>query len=140
MSAMTVDDQPGENPNLKYICERLNRISPGSYERLESLAELNVETGLQLVAEILGFACDAQSAGAIEAGRSAFGRLQQTWLDQHLPTAVERRLDLSDEWHFRRLLEILKATGSSLLRSYCETGLHSQNEEVREAARDFLPS
>jgi hypothetical protein len=48
-----------------------------------------------------------------------------------------KTLRLSDDWEYRRLLEVYERLDEGLLRRLVASGLTSSNPAVREAAEDF---
>ncbi|WP_042726297.1 hypothetical protein [Chthoniobacter flavus] len=119
------------------LYSRLEAILPGAKTRLETIAELEIQIAAQLAVEILATCCQAQNVGVITAGRRAFVRMPQNWINEHLPEFVDRAVNFSDDWEYRRFLEVLDGVGSPLLEQYCAIGAASNNPEIREVANDF---
>jgi len=64
-------------------------------------------------------------------------RIPGSWTHSYLPEAIEKELDLSDAWEFRRLLELLDEVAPSISSHYARDGLQ-KGGELEEAARDWL--
>jgi hypothetical protein len=122
---------------IPWLRERINEVRPGAFDRLEEIASFEKDEAVRILSVILRFSCDAQNIGTITAGRSAFKRLPAEWLRTNLRANVDQAINLEDSWAFRRLLEILEETNSSLLDAYINRGLESKDPEVKEAAKDF---
>ncbi len=71
-------------------------------------------------------------------GRAGLLVIPRNWLLENINEAVQRVLDLDDEWEYRRLLEILWKIDKGLVYEFTIKGLNSDNAEVRETARDSL--
>src|SRR5690348_205010 len=101
-----------------WLRRQVESVSAKAWEKLDKLDVLKPEEGSRILQFVLEFACDAQNAGAIRAGRTAFQRIPKKWLAMHLQDAVEHTLDLNDEWHYRRLLELLENTMPNMFNMY----------------------
>jgi len=52
--------------------------------------------------------------------------------------AAKDAIDLSDEWEYRRFVELVVAAVSELKEKALEIGMKSCNVDIREAAFDYL--
>ena len=107
-------------------------------EDLEQVESCESGEAKKIVCLLLVFACQAQQAGMIMTARERLARLPGKWFRENIIACSKECLDLEDEWEFRRFLELLSIKDSSLIRPLAESRLVSPNEEVREAAEDFL--
>jgi hypothetical protein len=83
-------------------------------------------------------ACQPQGITLIEQGRAAVLAMPRDWVRAHLAGVAEAALDLSDEWEYRRLLELLDLLDDVvLLRRFVTPGLSSADKHIRQAAEDF---
>lgn len=85
----------------------------------------------------LGKACDASNAPIITEGRKEILSMPKDFVIQNVHKIAEKILDLNDEWHFRRLLELYSELNDTLLYNLIEIGLKNPNIEIVEAANDF---
>ena len=120
------------------IRRELDKILPGIYDKIETIAKLHLSVGLRILGVLVGYACKAQHLDCIILGRKLIKKMPTDWVIQHLPEAVKVNLYLDDEWEYRRLLELISEVAPQLLKEYIAIGLESNNWEVREAAEDFL--
>ena len=82
-------------------------------------------------------ACQASYTPNISKARDNILELPKKWvLDNIHPIATEV-LSLSDEWEYRRLLELYQMLDKELLTKLITIGLKSNNPEIKEAAYDF---
>lgn len=71
-------------------------------------------------------------------GRAGLLVIPRNWLLENIKEAIQRVLNLDDEWEYRRLLEVLWKIDKGLVYEFTIRGLYSDNAEVRETARDSL--
>lgn len=113
---------------------------PDALRDLEYPDRLSDTQGRKIVSIVLGFACCAQSVGAIEAGRRIFGRLPEKWTENHFAEVAMTAVDFDDEWEYRRLLELLRIMNSKEMPVCIDVGLRSENSEIVEIAKEFQDS
>ncbi|MCC9603782.1 hypothetical protein LOC67_24795 [Stieleria sp. JC731] len=82
-------------------------------------------------------ACQPQNVHRIVAGRQAVMAMPREWVLQSIEQTVAGCLDLSDDWQYRRLLELAGQLDDDLVRRFVAIGSRSDDENVLEAARDF---
>ena len=85
----------------------------------------------------LGRACQAQNTAVITQGRREILAMSRDAVLQSIERIAADALPLNDEWEFRGLLEVYEQLDRGLLRRLVESGLASDNEEIKEAALDF---
>ena len=83
------------------------------------------------------WACQSQNIGAIELGREKVSSFDKRFLKEHLINVAKYTLDLSDEWEYRRFVELVMAAIPDLKDKVVEMGMLSDNEDIREAADDY---
>ena len=115
----------------------LDKFAPELWAHLDLIPSLPSEAQAELLDYYVELACDAQNVRNITLGRQALQEVPRGWLLLHLHESVKGMLDLDDDWHFRRLCEVLFEIDQPLLDRYVKQGLASPNDEVREAAQDF---
>ncbi|MCP4346878.1 MAG: hypothetical protein GY795_15285 [Desulfobacterales bacterium] len=85
----------------------------------------------------LSNACQASFVRHIEKGRKEIVSLPRKWVLNNIHSIATDMLDLSDEWEYRRLLELYDLLHKQLVIELTELGTNSNNEEIQEAADDF---
>ena len=85
----------------------------------------------------LELACQPQNAGLIVQGRSRVLALPREWVLEHIEPVATAALNLSDEWEYRRLLELAELLDPGLLERFVSLGLGDPDPDVHEAAEDF---
>ena len=90
----------------------------------------------QSLGEYLEGACKAQSDRAITWGRNGILAMDREWVLRNIDATAKTALDLTDEWEFRRLLEVYALLDPDLLNGLVKIGQRSPAPEIREAAED----
>ena len=102
------------------------------------LCLMGADSGLaEAMGRALGEGFRAQHVGNITAARGLLLRLSPVWLSSVLQKAIEEVVDLTDEWEYRRLVELLQELKSELWVFYLDYGMASGNAAIHEAAIDF---
>jgi hypothetical protein len=96
-----------------------------------------VDLSLDALREAVQLACQAQNVGRILAGRRGVLDMPRPWVLAHVERVAAEALDLSDEWEYRRLLELADLLDAGLVQRLVRLGLGSGDPNVREAAEDF---
>jgi hypothetical protein len=82
-------------------------------------------------------ACQPTYVPRIVAGRQSVLAMPRDWVLENIERVAEEVLDLSDEWEYRRLLELADLIDAGLVHRLAALGLRSDDSDVREAAEDF---
>ena len=90
-----------------------------------------------ILSKSLKYACKASSAPSILKGRQQILDLPRKWVIDNIHKVAEETLDLTDDWEYRRLLELYTELDLVLLRKLIAFGMESPNEAIREAAGEF---
>ena len=80
--------------------------------------------------EAVRLACDASSMPAIQRGRDAVATLPRGYVIEHIESIAADSLDLDDEWHYRRYVELCEQIDGELFQRALEQGQQSSNPEV----------
>ncbi len=83
-------------------------------------------------------ACDASNAPNIVKGREIIFSMPREWVLENIEDVATESLNLTDEWHYIRLLEVYRGLNHNLYEKLIEYGLKSSNEEIVEAATDGI--
>ena len=119
------------------LAVRLDAIIPGISQHLEDLPAQDEAKARTVLGLILRWGCDASHVASILSARSAFKSIPGNWVEPRLKELVPEYLDLSDEWHYRRLLELLHEAKLDLIQFYIAQGKAAEDAGIREAAADF---
>ena len=73
----------------------------------------------------------------IDISRKKINEINKDWLNQFLLEVASTCIDCSDEWEYRRLVELVVLVLPELKQEVLKLGAQSENEEVREVVEDF---
>lgn len=119
------------------LCRKLNKLPGFRYEDIKELDKYPEVTAAWVLKILLQLACQAQNEANIILGRNKILEINYSWLKLHIMETAGECLDLSDEWEYRRFLELIILAVPDLKESVLALGENSQNGEVRQAAEDF---
>ena len=116
---------------------QLDSLSADVSNHLDELCERPQSVREDIVTTLLKYACQSQRISNITLARKALSRIPRPCLSAVLEESIEKGVDLTDDWEYRRLLELLRDLNSDLVSTYVSRGLTSEDAEIREAAEDF---
>jgi hypothetical protein len=97
----------------------------------------DVELTLDTLRSAVQLACQPQNVGRITAGRRQVLAYPRAWVLEQIERVAVEVLDLSDNWEYRRLLELAVLLDAEFVQRFVRRGLDSADPEVREAAEEF---
>ena len=127
-----------EHPLLEQFKEQMDAIEPGLWRHLERTPSLAPEQAEAVVDVLLTLACQCQNMLNLELGNAGLLALPRPWLLARIEADAAPLLELDDGWEYRRLLEVYERLDPALARRLAERGATSSNDEIREAADDWL--
>lgn len=119
------------------IKQELEKILPGSFSNLENIEDFGQEKACHVLKVLIENSCLATNVGVITAGRELTKRVPKSFLIKNIESQIESSLDLSDEWDYRRLLELLDIVLPELTNKYVQIGL-KMDGDIKEAAEDWF--
>ena len=125
-------------PFEEMLISELNKINGFNYEDISKLDKSQLETSLEVLKVLVGFACESQNTALIILGRANICKIDKQWLAKHLIEAAKSCLDLNDEWEYRRLFELVLEAVPELKQEVADIGLNSADDDIKEAAADYL--
>jgi len=117
--------------------KRLGEFADGLAEDISGLHFLNKEIQEDVFRFLLKLACQSQGSEALRLGGQGIRALRPPWVLERIEAAAEVVLDLSDEYEYRRLLELAETLDDDLLKHLVKRGQESDDEELRETAEEF---
>ena len=126
------------DPFEEMLISELNKISGFNYEDISKLDKLPLETSLEVLKVLVGFACESQNTALIMLGRTNICKIDKSWLAKHLIEVAKSCLDLNDEWEYRRLFELVLEAVPELKQEVADIGFNSANDDINEAAADLI--
>lgn len=126
------------DPFEEMLISELNKISGFNYEDISKLDKLPLETSLEVLEVLVGFACESQNTALIMLGRTNICKIDKPWLAKHLIEVAKSCLDLNDEWEYRRLFELVLEAVPELKQEVADIGFNSADDDIKEAAADLI--
>ena len=120
------------------LMQKVNKISNDLYDDIKNLDKYSLSASKQVLEILIGNACLGQNIMPIRLGREKIGEiLNHDWLMKHFMEAADEVIDYSDEWEYRRLVELVMICIPELKESVLSRGMNSEDEEIREVVEDF---
>lgn len=126
-----------DDPNLLSLTSWLDAYLPGLWLDLKRITELKKSDSLEILSLFLEMSCQSQASRNIELGRQGMRELPRQWVIENIVDIASTDLNLSDEWEYRRLLELCLDLDYSLARHFVELGKISQEAEIINTAEEF---
>ena len=125
------------DPFYECLCDALNAIDGFDVEEISNLHRYPADTSNKVFKELLCFACCPTNDAFITLGRKYIQKINRKWRLENILDAAKECLDFTDDWEYRRFLELVDLSAFELLRDVILIGKDSDNPEVREASKDF---
>ncbi len=119
------------------IIEDIEKIQAGSYFNMTSISECSQEIAKQVLQKLLEWACQPQNTNAIMISRKKIGEINKCWLESNLIDVATKCIDLSDEWEYRRLLELIDLMTPKLKEEVLGLGRMSGNEDIEDVVEEY---
>ena len=120
------------------LIQKVNKISNDLYDDIKNLDKYSLPAAKQVLEILIGNACLGQNILPIRLGREKAGEIiNRDWLMKHFMEAADEVIDYSDEWEYRRLVELVMICIPELKESVLSRGMSSEDEEIREVVEDF---
>lgn len=120
-----------------WLNKEIQSIENFPYEDIKLLDKYPLEVSKQVLKVLIENACQGQNYGPIEISRKKINEIDKNWLKQYFIEVANTCIDYSDEWEYRRLVELVIFVVPELKQKIFELGVQSENEEVREVVEDF---
>ncbi|MDE7424421.1 MAG: hypothetical protein K2N51_12170 [Lachnospiraceae bacterium] len=121
----------------KRIINDIETIQEGCCYNLVNIDKSPKEIAYQILQKLLEWACQPQNMTAIAIARKKIREINKDWLNENFLEVIEDCIDLSDEWEYRRLLELVVDVLPEMKGHILELGIDSENEEIREIVEDY---
>ena len=120
------------------LIKEVNKTLDGIYDDISHLDQYPLPVSKKVLGILIQNACLGQNCGPIELGRKKIGEIDnRDWLIKYFIEVADENIDYSDEWEFRRLVELVMLCVPELKECVLSKGANSENEEVREAVEDY---
>jgi hypothetical protein len=92
---------------------------------------------LDALKDAVSLACQPSYVPKITRGRAEVLAMPRAWVLAHIEQVAYENLNLTDEWEYRRLLELFQQLDIGLVQRLVVHGQKSPDADIREAAEDF---
>lgn len=120
-----------------WLMEQIHSITNFPYEDIKILDKYPLDVSKQVLKVLIENSCLGQNYGPIDISRKKINEINKDWLNQFLLEVASTCIDCSDEWEYRRLVELVVLVLPELKQEVLKLGAQSENEEVREVVEDF---
>ncbi|MCA9214450.1 MAG: hypothetical protein KDB27_15370 [Planctomycetales bacterium] len=116
----------------------MDRFHSGLWRCPALIVSLPADQATSVLQYLLTLACECQNHANILLGRRALAAMPPDWLADRIHTAAKTRLNLTDDWECRRLIEVYAVIDINLAIAFAEACSNSQDSEIATAGREFL--
>lgn len=107
------------------------------YFRPEDIMGLDDDTAERIVGEFLSWACRPQNELPISIGRKCLTAFPTDWVSEKIKKTADISIDITDDWEYRRLLELCDLISPQLLSWGISLGEGSTDPYIIETVEDF---
>ena len=119
------------------LARDIERIDTFTYKDIASLHKFPLTISKQVLRILIEYACLGQNYGPIELARRKIEEIDKNWLKNYFVEVAKTCINFSDEWEYRRLVELIIVVLPELKQEVLKLGEQSENEEVREVVEDY---
>ena len=120
-----------------WLIEEIQSIDGFPYKDIKILDKYPLHTSLQILKVLIENSCLGQNYAPIEISRRKIKEIDKTWLNQHFIEVARVCINFSDEWEYRRLVELVSFAVPELMQEVLNFGMKSENLEIKEVVEDF---
>ena len=117
--------------------EELSRIGEFQIDNLCSLDMYDTYIAQKVLSILLEWVCYGQNVAGIILGRRKISKIPMEWLELNLVCAVKNYSDYSEDWNYRRLLEVVVESVPKLKEEILLLNQNSDNQDILEIIDDF---
>ena len=126
------------HPYEEAIAKSLNKIANKEiYFSVSEIMDLSDEVASEIVGKLVFWACNPTSIMPITIGRKCLKQFPVEWVSPKIKQTVFRFINITDDWDYRRLLELCELISTDLLKWAITLGADSTNSDIIEAIDDF---
>ena len=126
------------NTYEKWIADSINKIANKEiFYNTDMMMRDSEEISANIVAELIGWACKPQNESSIRIARDCLKQFPIEWVSLRIKQTTIKSIDITDEWEYRRLLELCELISTDLLKWAIILGEKSTNPDIVEAVDDY---
>lgn len=120
------------------IAEDINGIANKElYFDADAIMNESNEVAEKIVSSLLFWACNPTNVSPILTARKCLTQFPVEWISDKIKTVVTTTIDISDDWDYRRLLELSELISNDMLSWSLNLMKDSDDDEIKEAISDF---
>ena len=119
------------------LVDELKKINKFPYEDIQLIDKYPLCISKKVLKVLIENACLGQNYIPIELGRKKINEINKEWLNRYFLEVASSCINYSDEWEYRRLVELVVLVVPELKQRVLNIGKNSENEEIREVVEDY---
>ncbi len=121
----------------KRIIDDIEAVQVGAYSNIGRVDKYPKKIACLILQKLLEWACQPQNATAIIIARNRISEIDKDWLKQYFFEVAEKCIDFSDDWEYRRLMELIICVIPELKEDALALVENSEDEDIQEVVRDY---
>ena len=121
----------------KRIMADIEAVQVGAYFNMVNIDKYPQEIACLILQKLLEWACQPQNVTAIVTARNKISEIDKDWLKRYFIEVVRKCIDFSDDWEYRRLMELVVFVVPELKDDALELVKNSENENIQEVVQDY---
>lgn len=122
----------------KMIANSINKIANKDiYFNSDEIMKSSDEITSKIVGEFVSWACTPTHITPISIARNCLKQFPTEWVSLKIKQTALESMDISDDWDYRRLLELSEIISLDLLNWAIKLNEKSDNLDILEAVDDF---
>lgn len=117
--------------------KELYEVNGFQIEEIYNISTYEIQVSEKVLLILLQWACYGQSESGILFGRKQIEKIPKRWLQEHLITVVKNDFEYTDDWNYRRLLELVSKQVPELMGDMLLINLDTTNPDLLEVIEDF---
>ena len=121
----------------EWLKQELYEANGFQIEEIYNISTYEVQVSQKVLLILLQWACYGQNEAGILFGREQIAKIPKKWLQEHLLTVVKNDFEYTDDWNYRRLLELVSKQVPELIKDVLLINSDTNNLDLLEVIEDF---
>lgn len=117
--------------------QELNEVNGFLIEEICNINTYEEQVSEKVLFILLQWACYGQNESGLLFGREQMATIPKKWLQEHLLTVVKNDFEYTDDWNYRRLLELVSKQVPELMEDVLLINSDTNNPDLLEVIEDF---
>lgn len=110
--------------------QELYEVNGFLIEELYNISTYEDQVSEKVLSILLQWACYGQNESGILFGREQIATIPKKWLQEHLLTVVKNYFEYTDDWNYRRLLELVSKQVPELMEDVLLINSDTNNPDL----------